>query len=78
MVDICIPEMMDNDGLSEWRVILWMYANGANVVEGDVICEVMAEKVAVEIPAPASGRLTITQEADAVVKTGECIGTIET
>ncbi len=65
------------DGDDEGVVNTWLYADGANIKEGDVIAEIMVEKVEMEIEAPASGTLKIVAEAEAVIAKGSVIGHIE-
>ena len=65
------------DGDDEGVVNTWLYANGASIKEGDVIAEIMVEKVEMEIEAPASGTLKIDAEAEAVIAKGSVIGHIE-
>jgi pyruvate/2-oxoglutarate dehydrogenase complex dihydrolipoamide acyltransferase (E2) component len=77
MTEIRIPEMLNPHGSTEWTVVSWVFADGATVPQGELVCEVMMEKTTVEIEAPASGQLRIVQQADAVVKTGDLIGHIE-
>lgn len=57
-------------------VLLWLCADGAAVRAGDVIAEVLVEKVTLELHAPASGRLHIMVLPDAVVHKGDVIGMI--
>lgn len=76
MTDIIIPEGMDTEGLTEFAIITWLFADGATVKEADVVCEVMAEKVNVEIDAPASGTLKILKVADEIVKVKDVIGRV--
>jgi len=63
----------DDDGV----VTTWLYSDGALVKEGDVIAEVMVEKVEMEVVAPASGTLRISAKAEDVVSKGGSIGHIE-
>lgn len=65
------------DGDDEGVVNTWLYANGASVNEGDVIAEIMIEKVEMEIEAPASGTLKIVAEPESVIAKGSVIGHIE-
>lgn len=76
MTDVVIPEGLDTQGLTEFSIISWLYADGASVKEGDLICEIMAEKTNVEIDAPASGTLQILKVADEIVTVNEIIGRI--
>ncbi len=62
------------EGTDEATVTNWFFEEGASVTEGDLIAEVMVVKAAVEVRAPASGRLTIAVPVDAVVSKGTKLG----
>ena len=75
MTDIIIPTNLweeDEDAV----ITTWLVSDGATVAEGALIAEIMTAKVQYEINAPASGTITIKEEADAVVPKGGVIGTI--
>ena len=52
---IILPEL----GLADQPIVLslWLVKEGARVVEGDPVVEVMADGVTVDLPAPADGVL---------------------
>lgn len=54
----------------------WLVPDGGDVSEGQLIAEIMVEKVQHEIHAPASGKISISQPAEAVVAKGSEIATI--
>lgn len=73
--NITIPtDLWDED--EETVITTWLVSDGATVEEGKLIAEIMTAKVQYEINAPASGTVTITEEADAIVPKGAVIGTI--
>ncbi len=76
MTEVIIPEDMWDEDL-EGVIVTWIYKTGATVTEGDVLCEVMVEKSQSDLLAPASGVLTIVEEAEAIVKRGQIIARIE-
>lgn len=76
MSEITIPQDCWDDD-SEGAISAWFYAEGEEVSSGDVVCEVMNEKVSSEITAPASGKLSIRIEAEVPVAKGAVIGVIE-
>lgn len=57
-------------------ITTWLVSDGGTVTEGALIAEIMTAKVQYEINAPASGTISIKEEADAVVPKGGVIGTI--
>lgn len=53
-----LPDL--GEGTVEAEIVAWRVKAGDTVSEDDVICEVMTEKAAVEVPAPVSGRVVST------------------
>jgi len=61
---------------TEAAITSWLVSDGAKVSEGQLIAEIMVEKVQYEIHAPGSGTIKIEQPAEAVVAKGGSIATI--
>ncbi|KUO57287.1 MAG: biotin attachment protein [Alphaproteobacteria bacterium BRH_c36] len=61
---------------SEAVITSWLVSDGGTVTEGQLVAEIMVEKVQHEVRAPASGTITISQPAEAVVAKGAEIGSI--
>jgi|TARA_B100001105_G_C22387394_1_gene442639 pyruvate/2-oxoglutarate dehydrogenase complex dihydrolipoamide acyltransferase (E2) component len=75
MVDIIVPnEVLEND---DCVVQEWWFDDGEIVEEGIVIVDIMVAKVSIEVPAPASGRLTILLQAEEEIGESGLIGKIE-
>ncbi len=75
MSKIRIPEDCWDDD-SEGAISTWYFDDGDKVESGDVVCEVMNEKVSTEITAPASGLLKIAVPAETPVKKGAVIASV--
>ncbi len=73
--DIIIPSDLW-EGDEESVITAWLASDGAEVKEGALIAEIMTAKVQHEINAPASGKLSILKEQEAVVVKGDVIGRI--
>ena len=72
-----MPEM--GEGVTEGTIAAWLKQPGDEVKEGEVIAELMTEKVNVEFPAPASGKLVeVLHEEGDVVKKDQVIARLET
>lgn len=73
--EIRVPKL----GMSATEVTLveWMFGDGDQVAEGEVIYTVETDKTTAEIEAQASGTIRPTGEEGAVYKVGDLIGTIE-
>lgn len=77
MVEVKIPEDMWEDD-SEGVITEWLSDDGSTVSQGEVIAEVMTEKVQHELAAPVGGVLRIRKKIDDVVVKGAVIAVIET
>lgn len=77
-VNITVEEDLWGDAALEGVVVMWSYADGALVKAGDVLLEVAVEKAQLEIKAPAAGRLRILAQPEAVIRSGDVLGMIET
>jgi 2-oxoisovalerate dehydrogenase E2 component (dihydrolipoyl transacylase) len=53
-----LPDL--GEGTVEAEIVSWRVKPGDQVAEDDVICEVMTEKAAVEVPSPVTGRVVST------------------
>ena len=74
-MDVTIPTNLWEED-SDAVITSWLVSDGASVQEGDLIAEIMVEKVQHEVHAPTSGTIKITQEQEAVVSKGSVIGSI--
>ncbi|MCL2915492.1 lipoyl domain-containing protein [Shewanella corallii] len=73
---VTIPNDQWDEG-KEGVIVTWIYGDGAEVEVGDVICELMVEKIQSDFVAPASGVLRILVEADSTVEPGDHVADIE-
>jgi pyruvate/2-oxoglutarate dehydrogenase complex dihydrolipoamide acyltransferase (E2) component len=67
--------MWDEDDKSG-SIVHWLYGQGARVVQGEVIAEILVDKVTFELEAPASGILHISTPVEVALVMGDVIGTI--
>ncbi len=73
--DVIVPsDLWEED--TEAVITTWLARDGASVREGDLIAEIMVEKVQYEIRAPATGTLSLLKQANDVVAKGNVIGRI--
>ena len=73
---MCIRDSFWDEDDPSGSTVMWLFADGAHVVRGDVIAEILVEKVTLELEAPATGRLSILVGAENVVNKGDRIATI--
>lgn len=74
---VIIPADLWDEDDKTGSIVLWLYADGATVKQGDLIAEVLVEKVTLELEAPASGKLKILVEPEVVVNKGDTVAVIE-
>ncbi|MDI5985440.1 lipoyl domain-containing protein [Halomonas sp. M4R5S39] len=74
--EITVPEDLW-EGDTEGVITAWLVDDGAEVVQGDLVAEVMVEKAQYEIEAPVSGKLSIAKAEDDVVTKGTTIARLE-
>ena len=76
MSELAVPDhLWEND--TEAVVVAWMFDEGDEVEAGDVVAEVMIEKVDVEIVAHVAGVLRQRKAVDEVVVKGDVLAMIE-
>jgi len=76
MVDVRMPNL--GEGVTEGTIVRWLKAEGDAVGEGEILAEIMTDKVNVEFESPAAGivrKLHFPEEA--VVKVGTIIALVE-
>ena len=74
MTDVGIPTDL-LEGL-EGALSVWFVEDGDKVSEGDVLCELMVEKAAFEISAPAAGTIRLLVQPETPVRGGAVIARI--
>lgn len=73
--DIKVPSDLW-DGDAQAVITAWLVGNAANVEQGQLLAEVMVEKVQYEIRSPAKGVVTIGKDVDEIVEKGSVIGEV--
>ncbi|MEM5537176.1 biotin/lipoyl-containing protein [Neptuniibacter pectenicola] len=75
MTDVIVPvDLWEEE--SEAVITSWLASDGGDVSEGDVIAELMVEKIQYELLAPATGKLSLISDVDDVVEKGQKVATI--
>ena len=76
MIEVRLPpDLWEED--KSGSIVLWLYKDGSHVREGDVIAEVLVEKVTLELPAPGTGVLRIKVEPEIEIRKGDLLAVIE-
>jgi len=75
-IDITVPDV--GEGVTEATIVAWHKAIGDSVARGELLAEIMTDKVNVEIDSIAAGTLVeILYQADDEVRIGTVIGRLE-
>jgi 2-oxoglutarate dehydrogenase E2 component (dihydrolipoamide succinyltransferase) len=74
-VDITVPS--PGESITEVTLGPWHKASGQWVQRDETLVEIESDKVTLELPAPESGVLTVSQEEGAELNVGDVIGSID-
>jgi len=77
MTEVRVPGNLWDEDDKSGSIVVWLYQDGARVKEGDVIAEMLVEKVTLELDAPASGILRIKVEPEIPVEKDALVAIIE-
>ncbi len=76
MIEVRMPNL--GEGVTEGTIVRWLKTEGDAIREGEVMAEIMTDKVNVEFESPAGGvvrKLNFPEEA--IVKIGAVIALLE-
>ncbi len=74
-INVTIPTI--GESISEGTIGRWFFSEGDIVKKDQPLLEVDSDKATLEVPAPASGRLTISVPAGTTTAVGSLVGMIE-
>lgn len=77
MADVLFPRLSEKDPNAEGVLSTWFVADGDQVGDGQLLGEVMVEKVSGEVLAPAAGRVALLAGEEQAVHQGEVIARVE-
>lgn len=73
--EILLPKL--GFSMTEGQVSEWMFGDGEDVKEGDVLFTLEADKSTNEVESPATGKLKIVVEEGKTMQVGDVLGYIE-
>lgn len=76
MADVLFPKLSDKDPAAEGVLSTWFVSDGEQVADGQLLGEVMVDKVSGEVVAPASGRVRLIVEEEQAARQGDVIARI--
>jgi len=77
MSEIISFPSMSKDESAEGVVATWFVRSGEQVKAGQVIAEVMVDKVSLDVEAPIAGTVTVLIEEEGTAKQGQAIARID-
>ena len=77
MIEVRVPLTLWEEDDKPGSIVLWLYPEGAQVKEGDLIAEILVEKVTLELEAPGSGKLHIKVEPEVSIEKGHLVALID-
>lgn len=77
MADVLFPRLSEKEPTADGVLATWFVSDGDQVAGGQLLGEVMVEKVSGEVVAPTSGRVRLLVSEDQVVRQGEVVAQID-
>lgn len=77
MSEVVSFPVMSKDEAAEGVVATWFVRSGEQVKAGQVIAEVMVDKVSLDVEAPIAGTVTVLVDEESVAKQGTAIARID-
>jgi pyruvate/2-oxoglutarate dehydrogenase complex dihydrolipoamide acyltransferase (E2) component len=77
VADVVFPRLSEQEPTAEGVLATWFVSDGDQVAGGQLLGEVMVEKVSGEVVAPASGRVRLLVSEDQTVRQGEVIAQVD-
>jgi pyruvate/2-oxoglutarate dehydrogenase complex dihydrolipoamide acyltransferase (E2) component len=75
--DVLFPRLSQEQPDAEGVLATWFVVEGDEVMQGQLIGEVMVEKVSGEVHAPAAGHVHLLVAEDQTARQGEVIAQVE-
>ena len=77
MAEVVFPRLSENEPDAEGVLATWFVSDGDQVAGGQLLAEVMVEKVSGEVLAPAAGRVRLLVAEDQTARPGEVIARVD-
>ena len=76
MADVLFPRLSEKEPTAEGVLATWFVGDGEQVASGQLLGEVMVEKVSGEVVAPTSGRVRLLVSEDQTARQGDVIAEV--
>jgi pyruvate/2-oxoglutarate dehydrogenase complex dihydrolipoamide acyltransferase (E2) component len=77
VADVLFPRLSKQEPTAEGVLATWFVSDGDQVAGGQLLGEVMVEKVSAEVVAPTPGRVRLLVSEDQAVRQGEVIAQVD-
>jgi len=77
MAEVVFPRLSEKEPDAEGVLATWFVGDGDQVATGQLLGEVMVEKVSGEVLAPAAGRIRLLVAEDQTARQGEVIARVD-
>jgi pyruvate/2-oxoglutarate dehydrogenase complex dihydrolipoamide acyltransferase (E2) component len=77
MAEVLFPRLSENEPDAEGVLATWFVSDGDQVASGQLLGEVMVEKVSGEVLAPSAGRVHLLVSEDQTAHQGEVIARVD-
>jgi pyruvate/2-oxoglutarate dehydrogenase complex dihydrolipoamide acyltransferase (E2) component len=77
MAEVLFPKLSEKEPAAEGVLATWFVSDGDQVTAGQLLGEVMVEKVSGEVTAPVSGQVRLLVAEDQTAHQGDVIARIE-
>ena len=77
MADVLVPRLSEKEPTAEGVLATWFVSDGDQVASGQLLGEVMVEKVSGDVVAPAAGRVRLLVTEDQTTRQGAVIARVE-
>ncbi len=77
MADVFFPQLSEKDPTAEGVLATWFVSDGDQVASGQLLGEVMVDKVSAEVVAPAAGHIRLLVAEEQVARQGDVIAHVD-
>ncbi len=77
MAEVLFPRLSENEPDAEGVLATWFVSDGDQVASGQLLGEVMVDKVSGEVLAPAAGQVHLLVSEDQPARQGEVIARVD-
>ena len=77
MADVLFPRLSEKEPTAEGVLATWFVGDGEQVASGQLLGEVMVDKVSGEVVAPTSGRVRLLVGEDQTARQGDVIAEVD-